>query len=72
MTVEEKMKEHNSKKSAQLVETAKLLFFKHGVGRITIKEICEKSNVSKCEVFLSKQATVCVGQVWIVRVPLLS
>lgn len=40
------MKE-KKKKCTQLIETAKDLFFKHGVKRITIEEICEKSNVSK-------------------------
>lgn len=41
------MKECTSKKCTQLIETAKELFFKHGVQRITIEEICKKSNVSK-------------------------
>lgn len=36
-----------SKKYIQLIETAKDLFFKHGIKRVTIEEICEKSNVSK-------------------------
>lgn len=43
----EKMKECTSKKCIQLIETAKELFFKHGVQRITVEEICKKSNVSK-------------------------
>ncbi len=42
-----KSKEYKSKKSTQLIETAKNLFFKHGVKRITIEEICKESNVSK-------------------------
>ena len=42
-----KEKEYTSKKYTQLIETAKDLFFKHGVRRITIGEICNKSNVSK-------------------------
>ncbi len=42
-----KSKEYTSKKSTQLIETAKNLFFKHGVKRITIEEICKESNVSK-------------------------
>ena len=45
--MKEKGKEYTSKKYDQLIETAKDLFFKHGVKRITIEEICEKSNVSK-------------------------
>ncbi len=43
----ETMKECTSKKRTQLIETAKELFFKHGVQRITVEEICKKSNVSK-------------------------
>lgn len=42
-----KSKEYTSKKCTQLIETAKDLFFKHGVKRITIEEICKESNVSK-------------------------
>ena len=42
-----KKKEYTSKKCKQLIETAKDLFFKHGVKRITIEEICKKANVSK-------------------------
>lgn len=45
--MKEKMKECTSKKCTQLIETAKELFFKHGVQRITVEEICKKSNVSK-------------------------
>lgn len=45
------MKDPKSKRSARkyalLVETAKGLFFKHGIKRVTVEEICEKSNVSK-------------------------
>lgn len=45
------MKDPKSKRSARknalLVETAKSLFFKHGIKRVTVEEICEKSNVSK-------------------------
>lgn len=36
-----------SAKCAQLIETAKELFFKHGIKRVTIEEICEKANISK-------------------------
>ncbi|WP_373482794.1 TetR/AcrR family transcriptional regulator [Acetobacterium sp.] len=42
-----KNKKYTSKKCTQLIETAKDLFFKHGVKRITIGEICNESNVSK-------------------------
>ncbi len=35
------------KKYAQLVETAKALFLKHGIKRVTVEEICEKASVSK-------------------------
>lgn len=45
--MKEKKKECTSKKCTQLIETAKELFFKHGVQRITVEEICKKSNVSK-------------------------
>lgn len=45
--LKEKKKECTSKKCTQLIETAKELFFKHGVQRITVEEICKKSNVSK-------------------------
>lgn len=37
----------NSTKCTQLLETAKELFFKHGIKRVTIEEICEKANTSK-------------------------
>ncbi len=35
------------KKYTQLVETAKGLFLKHGIKRVTVEEICEKASVSK-------------------------
>lgn len=35
------------KKHAQLIETAKGLFLKHGIKRVTVEEICEKASVSK-------------------------
>lgn len=34
-------------KVARLVETAKGLFLKHGIKRVTVEEICEKASVSK-------------------------
>ena len=40
-------KKYASKKCIQLIKNAKDLFFKHGVKRVTIEEICKKSNVSK-------------------------
>jgi AcrR family transcriptional regulator len=36
-----------TKKQRHIVETAKGLFLKHGVKRITIREICQKAGVSK-------------------------
>jgi AcrR family transcriptional regulator len=39
--------ETKSKKYVALLDTAKALFFKHGIKRVTIGEICEKSKVSK-------------------------
>ncbi len=36
-----------SKKYISLLDTAKDLFFKHGIKRVTIEEICKKSKVSK-------------------------
>jgi AcrR family transcriptional regulator len=36
-----------NKKHIQIVETSKDLFFKHGIRRITIEEICRKAGVSK-------------------------
>jgi AcrR family transcriptional regulator len=40
-------RKHASAKCTQLVETAKDLFFKHGVKRVTIEEICKRADVSK-------------------------
>jgi len=34
-------------KKAQLVDAARELFFKHGVKRVTVEEICSKAKVSK-------------------------
>ena len=36
-----------TKKQILIIDTAKDLFMKHGVRRITINEICEKAGVSK-------------------------
>jgi len=36
-----------SQKSISIEETARDLFWKHGFRRVTIREICEKANVSK-------------------------
>lgn len=45
------MKKTTSKKHNALVASAKELFFKYGVKRITLKEICEHSNVSKVTLY---------------------
>lgn len=37
----------SNKKYQKIIETAKILLFKHGIKRVTIEEICNKSNVSK-------------------------
>jgi AcrR family transcriptional regulator len=37
----------SNEKLLKLVETAKFLFFKHGVKRVTVEEICRMANVSK-------------------------
>jgi len=36
-----------SKKYQQLVDTAEELFFRHGIKRVTVEEICRKAGVSK-------------------------
>jgi AcrR family transcriptional regulator len=36
-----------SRKRDQLIETAESLFVKHGMRRVTVKEICSQANVSK-------------------------
>ncbi len=36
-----------SKKYKQLLNTAKDLFFKYGLNRVSVEEVCEKANVSK-------------------------
>lgn len=38
---------HLTTKYTQLVEASRGLFFKYGVKRVTVEEICEKANVSK-------------------------
>lgn len=40
-------KKRSAEKYTLLVETAKGLFLKHGIKRVTVEEICERSNVSK-------------------------
>lgn len=45
MTVTSRAK--RSKKYQQLVETAEELFFRHGIRRVTVEEICQKASVSK-------------------------
>jgi len=37
----------NPKKQRQIVETARSLFMRYGVKRVTVEEICRKANVSK-------------------------
>ena len=36
-----------SKKQGQIVKTAKTLFMRYGIKKITVEEICQKANVSK-------------------------
>ena len=36
-----------SKKREQIIETAKYLFIRHGIKRVTIEEICKKARASK-------------------------
>lgn len=51
----------SNQKHICLVETAKTLFFKHGVKRVTVEEICEKAHVSKVtfyKFFSNKDAIV--------------
>jgi AcrR family transcriptional regulator len=50
-----------STKFDDLVETAKNLFYRHGVKRVTVEEICKKANVSKVtfyKYFSNKDAIV--------------
>ena len=37
----------NSSKEQEIMQTARQLFWKHGISRIKVKEICEESGVSK-------------------------
>jgi AcrR family transcriptional regulator len=39
--------QQENKKFRLLMNTARILFFKHGIRRITVEEICETANVSK-------------------------
>jgi AcrR family transcriptional regulator len=41
------MKTVNNKKVKSIMETARDLFWKHGLKRVSIEEICQKSGVSK-------------------------
>ncbi len=41
------MDEPSSPKFRKLVQTARDLFFRHGIRRVTIEEICEKAGVSR-------------------------
>lgn len=36
-----------SKKQHQIIDTAEELFFRHGIRRVTVEEICQKAGVSK-------------------------
>lgn len=36
-----------SKKQQQIVETGEKLFYRYGIKRVTVEEICQKANVSK-------------------------
>lgn len=38
---------NGSPKYADIIKTARELFWKHGISRVTVEEICEKANVSK-------------------------
>jgi AcrR family transcriptional regulator len=41
------MKKQDNSKLQQIIETGRELFFKFGIRRVTVEEICEKANVSK-------------------------
>jgi AcrR family transcriptional regulator len=43
----QKVNSRNSKKQQQIVETAEELFFRYGIKRVTVEEICQKAHVSK-------------------------
>lgn len=45
--------EINSNKAKQIVEKAKELFWKYGIKKVSIKEICKKSGVSKMTFYRS-------------------
>ncbi len=38
---------HKSKKYHQILSTSKELFWKHGIKKVSIEEICKEANVSK-------------------------
>ncbi len=40
-------KQNKPQKLSQIVDTAKYLFLRHGIRRVTVEEICKKANVSK-------------------------
>jgi len=47
MTKKNRPSHYNSKKRKAIVDTTEILFFQHGIKRITIEEICERAGVSK-------------------------
>lgn len=42
-----KSAQENPKKRRQIIETAEVLFLRHGIKRVTVEEICQKAGVSK-------------------------
>jgi AcrR family transcriptional regulator len=42
-----KSAQENPKKQQQIIETAEVLFLRHGIKRVTVEEICQKAGVSK-------------------------
>ncbi|HEY71626.1 MAG TPA: TetR/AcrR family transcriptional regulator, partial [Anaerolineae bacterium] len=58
-----------SKKRAQLIKVGEALFVKHGMRRVTVKEICSQANVSKptfYKFFENKEALVRqIAEQWI-------
>jgi AcrR family transcriptional regulator len=42
-----KSAQENPKKQQQIIETAEVLFLRHGIKRVTVEEICRKAGVSK-------------------------
>ena len=47
MEIRKNPTDKKSKKQQQIVETAKKLFYHHGVKRVSVEEICKKAKVSK-------------------------